>query len=72
MMWLKIGSYNRSCSAFAPGVQQFMFILPLMGVFDVYLGTRFDEDSAQKKFSGIVATQLRQQSVATANGANIS
>lgn len=41
---------------FVIGVQQFMFILPLMGVFDVYLGTRFDEDSAQKKFSGIVVT----------------
>eukprot|EP00438_Fugacium_kawagutii_P003439 Skav200192 [mRNA] locus=scaffold2383:233406:235692:+ [translate_table: standard] len=41
---------------FVVGVQQFMFILPLMGVLDVYLGHRFDEDSAQKKFSGIVVT----------------
>lgn len=32
-----------------------MLILPVMGVVDVYLGHRFDDDSKQKKLSGIIA-----------------
>jgi len=41
---------------FVVGVQQFMLILPVMGVVDVYLGHRFDDDSKQKKLSGIIVT----------------
>jgi len=41
---------------FVAGVQQFMILLPMMGVLDVYLGHRFADDSLPKKFSSIVVT----------------
>lgn len=41
---------------FVVGVQQFMFILPLMGILDIYFEHRYADDSAAKKFSGIVVT----------------